>query len=329
MATEVEMQTTIFVLLVAVVVAGIAGLWYFNLFDKPLYFLLFVLVVLIIIYSQSSKYFMVLQEYERAVVFRFGRFQQVAGPGWLVLVPFVDSMVKVDLRVQTLEISPQEVVTKDNIKLTVDAIVYLHVSDPRNAIINVEDYKDATISFIQANLRDVLGKMILEQVISNIDQINTNLNRNLAKTAGAWGIEIDKVEIQTVELPPDVMSAMHKRRAATEEKMAQLQKAEGQKLTITALEEAGSKLTNPTLHYLYLQSLQKIAEGKSTKLIFPLELSKLADNLSTRMKMPYADAQEKVVEKYQEIAKESDKSGSIIDELKKELGYEEEKKKKK
>jgi len=329
MATETEMQATIFILLIAVIVAGIAGLWYFNLFDKPLYFLLLVLIVLVIIYSQSSKYLTVLQEYERAIVFRFGKFDKVAGPGWLFVMPFIYSVIKVDLRVQTLEISPQEVVTRDNIKLTVDAIVYMHVSDPRSAIINVEDYKDAAVSFIQANLRDVMGKLNLEQVISNIDQINYALNKNLVQTAKEWGIEIDKIEIQSVELPPTVMEAMHKRRAATEEKAAQLQRAEAQKLTITALEEAGSKLTNPTLHYLYLQSLQKIAEGKSTKHIFPLELSKLADNLSARMKVPYSEAQEKVVERYQEIAKEEEKPSSIIEELKRELGYEEEKKKKK
>ncbi len=325
MASEVEMQATIFLVFVAAVAAGLIGLWYFNLFDKPLYFLLLVLAALIVLYTQSQKFFIVLQEYERAVVYRFGRFTKVGGPGWLVLMPFVDSATKVDLRVQTLEIPAQTVVTKDNIKLTVDAIVYLHVTDAKNAIIKVEDYKDSAVSFIQANLRDVMGKMLLEQVISNIDQININLNRNLSKTAYNWGIEVDKIEIQSVELPPEVMAAMHRKRAAAEDKMAQLQRAEAQKLTLTAMEEAGSKLTNPTLHYMYLQALQKIAEGKSTKLIFPLELSRLAENLSSRVGMPFSKAQDQLVEKYQEMAKEGERPGSIIEELKRELGYKEEK----
>jgi len=328
MPSEVEMQATIFLLFVAVISAGAIAIWYFGLY-QPLYFLLLVLAALIIIYTQSSKFFTALQEYERAVVFRFGRFQKVGGPGWLVLMPFIDSFVKVDLRVQMLEISPQQVVTKDNIKLTVDAIVYLHVIDPKKAIINVEDYKDASVSFIQANLRDVFGKMVLEEAISNIDRINAILNHNLSQTAYNWGIQVDKIEIQSVELPPTVMEAMHKKRAATEEKMAQLQRAEAQKLTIVALEEAGSKLTDPTLHYLYLQALQKIAEGKSSKIIFPLELSKLASNLSARIQVPYSEAQNKVVERYQELSKEGERPSSIIEELKRELGYKKERQTKK
>ena len=325
MASEVEMQATIFLVFVAAVAGGLVGLWYFKLFDQPLYFLLLVLAALIVLYTQSPKFFLVLQEYERAVVYRFGRFAKVGGPGWLVLIPFVDSATKADLRVQVLEIPMQTVVTRDNIKLTVDAIIYLHVTDSKKAIINVEDYKDASVSFIQANLRDVMGKMLLEQVISNIDQINVNLNRNLSKTAYNWGIEVDKIEIQSVELPQEVMAAMHRKRAAAEDKMAQLQRAEAQKLTLNALEEAGAKLTNPTLHYMYLQALQKIAEGKSTKLIFPLELSRLAENLSSRIGVPFSKAQDQLVDKYQELSKEGEKPSSIIEELKRELGYREEK----
>jgi regulator of protease activity HflC (stomatin/prohibitin superfamily) len=327
MATELEMQATLFVLLVAVIIGGVAGLWYFNLFDKPLYFLLLMLAVLIILYTQSSQYLLILKEYERAVVFRWGAFKTIAGPGWVVLPPLVDSAMIVDLRVQMLEIPPQDVVTRDNIKLAVDALIYMHVVDPKKAIIEVEDYKQASVSFIQANLRDVIGKLVLEQTISNIDQINISLNKNLSKIAFEWGIEVNKVEIQSIELPPTVMDAMHKRRAATEEKAAQIQRAEAQKLTITALEEAGSKLTNPTLHYLYLQSLQKIAEGKSTKFIFPLELSHLAEGLASKIKVPYSQAQDEVVSKYRELAKEGERPGSIIEELKRELSQEKPKKK--
>lgn len=324
MPSEMEMQATVFLLFVALVAAGLIAIWYFNLY-QPLYFLLVVLFALILLYTQSSKFFAILQEYERAVVFRFGKFLKVAGPGWLILVPFVDSFVRVDLRVQTLEIHPQPIVTTGNVRLMVDAILYLHVSDSRKAIINVEDYKIASVSFIQANLRDVMGKMTLEEVISNIDRVNIILQRNLAKTAFNWGVEVDKIEIQSVEIPEEVLSAMHERRAAVEKKRAQEQRAEAQKITITALEEAGSKLTNPTLHYMYLQALHKIAEGKSTKIIFPLELSRLAENLSSRMNVPYSQAQEKIVEKYQELAKEGEKPHSIIEELKRELGYKEEK----
>ena len=324
MASEAEKQAAVFMLFVAAVAAAVIVIFYFNL-TQPLYVLLAILAMLIVIYTQSSKFFLILQEYERAVVFRFGRFLKVGGPGWLILVPFVDTAVRVDLRVQTLEIPVQTVVTRDNIKLSVDAIIYLHVTDAKKAIINVEDYKTASVTFIQANLRDVIGKMTLEQVISNIDQINLNLHKNLAKTAYNWGVEVDKVEIQSVELPPEVMSAMHRKRAATEDKMAQAQRAEAQKITINALEEAGSRLTNPTLHYLYLQALHKIAEGKSTKIIFPLELSRLAENLSSRMGVPFSKAQEQIVDKYQELAKEGERPSSIIEELKRELGYKEEK----
>ncbi len=321
-----QKQVSIFVTLVVTVIASVAILLYFDLLNT-LAILLIIFLVLLATYTQSQYYFAQLQEYERAIVFRMGKFKKEAGPGWLLVVPFIESFVKIDLRVKTIDIPAQEVVTNDNIKIKVDAIIYIKVNSATKAVLNVEDYTEASTSFVRARLRDVMGKMKLSDVISRIGVINDILKKDLQKVVGDWGIHVEEVEVQSVTLPKGVQDAMHNLKESEQQKLAAKEVAEGTKIKIDALQAAAGKLTDPTLHYLYLQSLQKIAEGKSSKLIFPMELSKLAENITTRFGGNYEKAQDKALRDYEELVKDGEDPETIIDALRKDVKVKKSKKK--
>jgi regulator of protease activity HflC (stomatin/prohibitin superfamily) len=316
---EEHKQAVVLFSLIAFVIVALVVLYYFDLL-RPVAVLLIILVVLVIMYTRSGTFFVQLQEYERAVVFRYGKFQKVAGPGWLFMIPFIETFRLIDLRVRTVDVGAQEVITKDNIKLHIDAIIYLHVFDAQKAIINVRDYERASVSYIQAHLRDVVGKMTLEYAISRVDEINKILLEGLQKITREWGVNVVNVEIQSLEIPDTVISAMHRRKAAEQDKLAAVEKAEAHKLTIDAIQAAAGKLSSPSLQYLYLQSLQKIAEGKSSKIIFPMELSRIASGLAAKLGEPYEKAQEQVVERYQKGIREGKGPETIVETLRREVG---------
>lgn len=213
-------------------------------------------------------------------------------------------------------------ITKDNIKVEMDAVIYLRVSDPKAALINVENYQHAAVTFVQAHMRDIAGQMPLTELISNIEKFNEALKKDLQEIAKGWGVTVDKVEIQEIELPPEIVSAMSERKAAEQKKFAMKERAEARKLYIEALQEAAGKLTSPSLQYLYLQSLQKVAEGKSSKIIFPMELSRLAEGISSRLGVPYSQAQSQVLEKYRELTAKGEPQKQAVRDVAEEEGLE-------
>lgn len=274
-----------------------------------------VLVILFFIQSNVPPFIIELEQYERAVILRYGKFLKVAGPGWVTLVPFIDDARIVDLRVMVVdkEFSPQEVLTKDNILLKVDAIMYMKVTDPKAAVINVKDPIEAATTYVQAHLRDIIGKMELEAVISDVHIINELLRSGLAKVARDWGVEVTKVEIQSVELPDKVVSAMHDRKAAEQEKYATEELAQAQAIKIDAIRKAAGRLEDPALQYLYLEALKKVAEGRSSKIIFPLELTHLAERLSGGMPKPQKrEIKDDLRDKYDELLLDETRDGSPI-----------------
>jgi len=279
--------------------------------------LLLVGIVIILFFIQSSvpPFIIELEQYERAVLLRYGKFLKVAGPGWVTLIPFIDDARIVDMRVMVVdkEFSPQEVLTKDNILLKVDAIMYMKVTDPKAAVINVKDPIEAATTYVQAHLRDIVGKMELEAVISDIHIINELLRSGLSKVARDWGVEVTKVEIQSIELPQMVLSAMHERKAAEQQKYATEELAQAQAIKIDAIRKAAGRLEDPALQYLYLEALKKVAEGRSSKIIFPLELTHLAERLSGGMPKPQKrELKEELREKYDELLLEETKEGAPI-----------------
>lgn len=314
-----EKQSALFISLIVFIILAVVAVTFFGKWTEV--FVFFVLIVIIAVFYLNSKtYFLQVHEYERAVVLRRGKFRKIAEPGWHVLTPFIDSYELVDMRIKTVDISKQEVVTKDNTKLTIDGILYLKVEDPKKAVLNVENYIKSASSNIQASLRSVVGQMETSDVISNIDKINLMLKKNTKDLATEWGVQIINVEIQSIALPEGLQKSMHELKEAEQRKYAAKERAEGTRIRLGAIEDAASKFSEPTLQYMYLQSLQKIAEGKSSKIIFPMELSKIASNISEKFGSSYVKAQNEVVERYKSKKEIGESKEEIIRDLIREYG---------
>ncbi len=290
----------------AVVIFGILALitlFYLNIIEE-LALLVGILLLLGVLYLKMPPFIIEIKDYERAVVFRMGKFLDVYKPGWRVLIPFIDEAVIIDTRVQTIDVPKQKVVTKDEIELTIDAIIYLKVVDVKKAVLKVRDYKEAAVSAAYAHLRDIVGKMTLSEVISNIDKINTLVSKGLVDLTEKWGVHVEKVEIKEVRLPEEVMEAMHKKKAAEEYKKAAEQEALANAIKIDAVREAAGKLNEPALQYLYLEALKKVAEGKSSKILFPVELSKMAERIAGITGRDYREIERDLRRQFKEFVKE-------------------------
>ncbi|MCD4739799.1 hypothetical protein K8R43_01255 [archaeon] len=308
------------ILLLFLAIIVFAAFYYLN---HNLILLIGGLIILFILLSRSSGFVLELTQYERAVILRYGKFKRVAGPGWIVLIPFIDDPHVVDTRTFTSNILPQKVITKDNVVLTVDAITFLKINDPEAAVLNIEEPELAVRTYVEAHLRDIIGKMELESVIGQVDLVNRLLKKGLEDVSRDWGITVVKVEIQSITLPQEVRDAMHQRKAAEQQKYAAEEQAQAHAIKITAVREAAGKLTDPALQYLYLQALEKIAEGKSSKIIFPLELTSLAAKLSNRVGGSMEATEDDLRKKYDQLMLEKTRVGGkvkqddIINELRK------------
>ncbi len=278
-----KMKAVIFAAVLLVVLAAVGVVLYAVAYNKLVYLVIALLVLLLIFGSMKYDTILQLKEYERAVVFRFGHFVGLRGPGWTFILPFVENYVKVDLRTQTLDVAPQKVITKDNIEVQIDAVVYLKVVDPAKAVLNVQDYKTASILYVESAIREMAGRMTAEEIISNVEEINQKLQADLQRIAKDWGVQIVSVELKRVELPPELMEAMHQRREAEQRRYAAEQEAEAEKVKIEAVKAAASGLNDRALAYYYLRALEQIAAGKATKIVLPLEVSTLAQSISSAL----------------------------------------------
>ena len=216
----------------------------------------------------------VLREYERGVVFRLGRLAGVRGPGLIILVPIIDKMVKVSLRVVTMEVAPQDIITRDNVSVKVNAVVYFRVMDPRKAIVEVESYHYATSQLAQTTLRSVLGQVELDDLLSERERLNQQLQQILDLHTDPWGIKVSAVEVKHVDLPPDMQRAMARQAEAEREKRAKIIHAQGELQAATALSEAAQIIDRQpaTLQLRYLQTLTEIANEKNSTIVFPLPI---------------------------------------------------------
>lgn len=246
------------------------------------------LLCIILIYA-SFKFNIILQltDYERALIYRFGKVNRVGGPGWTFVFPFFEKAVITTLRTQVIDIPPQHIITKDNIRLTIDAILYLSVENTKESVINsivkVEDYKKASSLYVIAMLRDVLGEFNLTEVISNTENINRRLTDELKTMAKDWGVKISGVEIRDLKVPEEIIESMHKQKAAVQKKLAIYEEAESEKAKIMAINDATNQLSDRTVLYYYIKALEKIGEGQSSKIIFPLEVTNLLNKVSEKM----------------------------------------------
>jgi len=235
---------------------------------------IFVALVLLSVLASAIK---IVQEYERGVIFRLGRLVGARGPGLFFIIPFVDRMVKIDLRVVTLDVPSQEAITRDNVTVKVNAVVFFRVLDPSAAVVQVEDYKRATWNIAQTTLRNVLGQSELDDLLSNREEINKKLQHIIDETTEPWGVKVSIVEVKDVELPQSMQRAMAKQAEAEREKRAKIVHAEGEFDAAQKLSDAAKLMSqNPvSIQLRYLQTLTEISVEKNSTIIFPVPINLL------------------------------------------------------
>jgi len=229
------------------------------------------IVFLLVILTSAVK---VVKEYERGVIFRLGRLVGAKGPGLFFIIPFIDRMVKVDLRTVTMDIPSQEAITKDNVTVRVNAVAYFRVIDPEKAVVEVEDYRRATWLISQTTLRSVLGQSELDELLSQREKINQTLRRVIDEQTEPWGIKVSIVEVKDVELPATMQRAMARQAEAEREKRGMIIHAEGELEASRKLAEAARIMSAEpaAIQLRYLSTLTQIAEEKTSTIIFPVPL---------------------------------------------------------
>jgi regulator of protease activity HflC (stomatin/prohibitin superfamily) len=232
------------------------------------------IVIAVTFFTMAVK---VLNEYERGVVFRLGRFSSVKGPGLVLIIPFVDKMTKVSLRTITTDVAPQDVITKDNVSIKVNAVIYFRVVDPEKAVIQIEDYLYATLQLSQTTLRSIMGQSELDEILAERDKINTQLQKVIDKQTDAWGIKVSAVEVKHIDLPENMQRAMAKQAEAERERRSKVIRAEGEFQASAKLTEAATVLENHpvSIQLRFLQTLVEIAGDKSNTIVMPIPLDLL------------------------------------------------------
>jgi regulator of protease activity HflC (stomatin/prohibitin superfamily) len=230
-----------------------------------------IVFLFLIIISNAIK---ILREYERGVIFRLGRLIGAKGPGIILLIPIVDKMLRVDLRTITFDVPPQDVITRDNVSVKVNAVVYFRVMDPNKAIVAVANYFEATSQIAQTTLRSVLGQVELDELLANREKINQELQKIIDHQTEPWGIKVSVVEIKNVDLPPDMTRAIARQAEAERERRAKVIHADGEFQASTKLAEAANVISAApnALQLRFLQTLTEVSVGKTNTIIFPLPI---------------------------------------------------------
>lgn len=250
------------------------------LFDANLSFAVLVLLLLMIVISAIR----ILREYERGVIFMLGRFWKVKGPGLIIVIPGVQQMVKIDLRVVTMDVAPQDVISRDNVSVRVSAVIYFRVMEAERAVIQVENYLEATSQLAQTTLRAVLGKHELDDMLSERERLNLAVQQILDSQTDAWGIKVSNVEIKHIDLNESMVRAIARQAEAERERRAKVIHAEGEKQAAQALMEAAAMLSKEpaAMQLRYLQTLTQVAGDKSSTLVFPVPVDLMNSMMSKK-----------------------------------------------
>jgi len=251
-----------------------------NIFDLGIGGALLPLVaLLLVLFAMSIR---ILREYERAVVFQLGRFWRVKGPGLVILIPGIQKMVRVDLRIVTMDVEPQDVISRDNVSVKVNAVVFFRVMDPQKAIIQVENYLFATSQLAQTTLRVVLGKHELDEMLAERERLNIDIQRILDAQTDGWGIKVTNVEIKHIDLNESMIRAIARQAEAERERRAKVIHAEGEKQAAAALLEAARMLAQQpeAMQLRYLQTMTQVAGDRASTIVFPLPLDLLGPLLN-------------------------------------------------
>ncbi len=235
------------------------------------------LVLLVLLFGLLASTFRILREYERGVVFMLGRFWKVKGPGLILVIPGIQQMVRVDLRTLVLDVPTQDVISRDNVSVKVNAVVYYRVLDAQKAIIQVEDYHSATSQLAQTTLRAVLGKHELDDMLAERERLNSDIQQVLDAQTDAWGIKVANVEIKHVDLDESMVRAIARQAEAERERRAKVIHAEGELQASEKLMQAAEMLGRQSgaMQLRYMQTLSNIAGDKSSTIVFPLPIELL------------------------------------------------------
>jgi regulator of protease activity HflC (stomatin/prohibitin superfamily) len=227
-------------------------------------------VIIVLVFSA----FRILREYERGVVFMLGRFWKVKGPGLIIIIPGIQTIVKVDLRIVVMDVPPQDVISRDNVSVKVNAVVYFRVIDPQRSIIQVEDYYSATSQLAQTTLRSVLGKHELDEMLAERDKLNTDIQKILDAATDAWGIKVTSVEIKHIDIDPTMVRAIAQQAEAERTRRAKVIHAEGEFQAAEKLVQAADLISKSpqALQLRYLQTLSGMANDRSNTIVFPLPM---------------------------------------------------------
>lgn len=236
-------------------------------------FMSFLFIIFFVVYFLSSA-IKILKEYERGVIFRLGRIIPVKGPGLVLIWPIIDKLVKVSLRTVTMDVPSQDIITKDNISVKVNAVVYFRVMDPIKAITEVEDFYFATSQIAQTTLRSILGQSQLDELLTNREQLNAELQKVIDFQTEPWGIKVSVVEVKNVDLPPEMLRAIAKQAEAERERRAKIIHAEGEFQASQKLADAAKIIATESgaLQLRFLQTLTEIATEKNSTIIFPVPI---------------------------------------------------------
>jgi regulator of protease activity HflC (stomatin/prohibitin superfamily) len=239
-----------------------------------LYFLTTVVVVLVLLIANTIK---VLREYERGVVFTLGRFYKVKGPGLIIVIPFIQQMVRVDLRTIVMDVPTQDVISYDNVSVKVNAVIYYKVVDPQKAIINVERFMDATSQLAQTTLRSVLGKHELDEMLAERDKLNEDIQKILDRQTDGWGVKVSNVEIKHVDLDESMIRAIAKQAEAERQRRAKVIHANGEQEAAKKLVEAAEELAQQpgAMQLRYMQTLTEIGGEQNSTIVFPMPVDLL------------------------------------------------------
>ena len=290
--------------LLVFIVIVIPVAFYLAFVNSTIHFIMFIMLVAIgvigpinpgytflklfgsLLFIKIPTLFYRLEDPERGAFHRFGKFKKMVGPGWfLLLFPFkIDTVKIVDIRMEQVIVDPQLVITKDKIWFHIAPTIFMYVSDSEKAIRNVYDYRKAIVDYVIAALTSICGAQTSDYIVTHMDKISRDLEEGAAKIGSVpgreWGVEVPRIEIKSIEFPAKVQDAMHDRVAAEQKKLAAHEQAEAQRVVIDAVREAGAKLTDPAITYLYLETLDKMARGKATKIVLPMELARIAETIT-------------------------------------------------
>jgi len=234
-------------------------------------FAILAIVLLLLFLSAAIK---VLREYERGVIFRLGRVINTKGPGLIIIIPIVDKLIRVSLRLVAMDVPPQDVITRDNVSVKVNAVIYFRVMEPNNAIVEVENYLFATSQLAQTTLRSVCGQVELDELLAERDKINTTLQSILDKHTDPWGIKVSNVEVKHIDLPQEMQRAMAKQAEAERERRAKVINAEGEHQAASKLKLAAEIIEDfpYALQLRYLQTLREVSAENNSTTLFPIPI---------------------------------------------------------